>query len=63
MNPVDLLTTAEAASAYRVSISTIKRWVRSGKLPSVRIGRRHLIPTDNPLSEKIAAVVSGRGQA
>ena len=33
----------EVAEATRVSASTVRHWIRSGKLASVRPGRRRLI--------------------
>lgn len=31
-----LLTTEDVANLYRVDVSTVRRWARSGDLPSVR---------------------------
>lgn len=36
--PAQLLTISEAAAAFHVSIPTMRRWVRSGSVPIVRIG-------------------------
>jgi len=36
---VDLLTVREAAAMLRVSQVTLRRYVASGKLPAVRVGR------------------------
>lgn len=38
MSP-EYLTTAEAAERWRVSVWTIRRLCRAGKLPTVRVGR------------------------
>lgn len=38
------LTVAEAARYLKVSEPTIWRWVRDGKLPSVKVGRLRRIP-------------------
>jgi excisionase family DNA binding protein len=38
------LTTAEAASALRLSIDTIQRQITEGRMPARKIGRRWLIP-------------------
>ena len=40
-----LITPAEVASFYQVSIRTVQRWARSGKLPSVKIDRTLRFPT------------------
>lgn len=42
----NLLTVPEAAKLLRVSEHTIYLWLRSGKLKSVRPGRKWLIPED-----------------
>lgn len=41
-----LLTVPEAAKLLRVSEHTIYLWLRSGKLKSVRPGRKWLIPEE-----------------
>jgi excisionase family DNA binding protein len=33
-----LLTIGEAAAALRVSVPTIRRWIRSGHLPAAHVG-------------------------
>jgi len=33
----------EVASEARVSVSSVRHWIRTGKLPSVRPGRRRLV--------------------
>jgi excisionase family DNA binding protein len=40
----EYLTTEEAAAHLRVSVETIRRWCRQGKLATVRFGRAHRIP-------------------
>jgi excisionase family DNA binding protein len=32
------MTTSEVANRFRVSSETIRRWVRDGKLPAIRLG-------------------------
>lgn len=39
-----LLTCIEAAKVLRVTRKTIYRWLKDGKLPSKRYGRKVLIP-------------------
>lgn len=38
----DRVTVAEAADLLHVNQSTIRRWIREGKLPAYRIGERRL---------------------
>lgn len=37
------LTLQEAAEALRVSEATIRRWIKSDKLPAKKAGRKYLI--------------------
>ncbi len=51
-----LLTLEEAAAHFRVSVSTLYRWCRAGRIPAFKIGRGWLIPmsafvTANPRSQ------------
>lgn len=36
--PPVLLTLPEAADAFKVSVQTMRRWVRAGKVPTIKIG-------------------------
>lgn len=38
----DHLTLAEAAASLRVAPSTVRRWIREGRLPASRVGGRRL---------------------
>ena len=38
----DYVTVAEAATLLRVAPSTVRRWIREGDVPAVRIGRRRV---------------------
>lgn len=38
-----LLTTDEAADALRVSTRTVYTWIKEGKVPARRVGRKWLI--------------------
>lgn len=38
----DLYTIAEAARSLRVSVSTVWRWIDSGRLPAYRVGPRRI---------------------
>lgn len=42
-----LLTVRETAIATRAHQNTVLRWIRIGKLPAVRIGRKHLIDRED----------------
>jgi len=45
MDPrLELLTTAQAARALHLHPTTVRRKIAAGVLPSVRVGRKHLIP-------------------
>ena len=39
----ELLTAAEAAKIFRVTMQTIRNWIQWGKLPALRVGRRFLV--------------------
>jgi excisionase family DNA binding protein len=43
---VRYLTVEEVAEFVRVSRMTVYRWIRSGDLPAVRVGRSFRIPQD-----------------
>jgi excisionase family DNA binding protein len=40
----EYFTVEEAATRLRVSLETVRRWCRAGRLPTVKIGRAHRIP-------------------
>jgi len=40
------LTTEEVAKLLNVHSNTVARWIKSGKLPSTKIGRDYRIPRD-----------------
>jgi excisionase family DNA binding protein len=40
----EVLTVRETAQVLRVSEPTIYKGIREGKIPSIRLGDRHLIP-------------------
>ncbi|MEO7032384.1 MAG: helix-turn-helix domain-containing protein [Polyangiaceae bacterium] len=42
----ELLLLVEAAKQARVSVETMRFWIRTGKLASVRPGRRRMIRRD-----------------
>src|SRR6185436_2336116 len=44
MSETEYLRTDEAANLLGVHVNTIKSWIRSGQLPSVRVGKLHRIP-------------------
>jgi excisionase family DNA binding protein len=39
----DLLLLSEVAAEARVSVSTVRHWIRVGKLRTVRPGRRRMV--------------------
>jgi excisionase family DNA binding protein len=39
----DLLLLVEVADIARVSVETVRYWIKQGKLPSIRPGRRRLV--------------------
>lgn len=41
-SPAELLTTQQAAKFLGVSDATLRKWVREGLLPEVRVGRKLL---------------------
>ncbi|MGV7277023.1 helix-turn-helix domain-containing protein [Mycobacterium kansasii] len=41
-SPADLLTTQQAAKFLGVSDATLRKWVREGLIPEVRVGRKLL---------------------
>lgn len=40
------LRVPEVAEALHVTTATVQRWIREGRLPSVRLGRLVLVPHD-----------------
>ncbi len=57
--PAVLYGVDEAASALRLSRSLIYELIRSGRLRSVKQGRRRLVPV-SALNEYVASLDSGR---
>jgi excisionase family DNA binding protein len=41
--PEDLLLIEEVADACRASVGTVRHWIRTNRLPSIRPGRRRLV--------------------
>lgn len=35
------ITTAQAAQRYKLSVETVRRWAREGKIPARKIGRKY----------------------
>lgn len=44
MVETELLTVSQAAEAFSATSQTIRNWIRGGRIKSVRIGNRFLIP-------------------
>jgi excisionase family DNA binding protein len=40
----DWLTQEEAAAKLHVALDTMRRWLREGRFPRTRVGKRYLIP-------------------
>jgi excisionase family DNA binding protein len=40
---MEYMTAEEISAKLRVDISTVRRWLRSGELPSIRVGRQYRI--------------------
>jgi excisionase family DNA binding protein len=45
-NPNDYLTTAEVAAWLKVSVFTVRRWIKQGDLPARKVGREWHIPRE-----------------
>ena len=57
-----MLTVHEVAARLHRDLETIRRWIRSGKLPARKVGLQHLVEeADLPVTED-AAVPAGWGQ-
>lgn len=46
-NDFDLATLEQVAGWLHVSIATVRRWIREGRLPATKIGRRVLIRVED----------------
>lgn len=40
---MEYLTVAEVAKKLRVDESTVRIWIRTGKLPAIRVGRQYRV--------------------
>lgn len=58
MNNLSYLSTEEAARLINVHPNTIVRWIKSGKLPSSKIGREYRIPRD-AIENRVKRAASG----
>jgi chromosome partitioning protein len=52
------LSTEEVAKLLSVHINTVSRWIKSGKLPSTKIGREYRIPR-NAIENRVNRVAQG----
>lgn len=59
----DLLTAAEAARLLKVSIVTVKRWLKDGRLPAYRLGPRYVRIRRADLSKVLTPVSKGAADA
>lgn len=55
----EYLTIAEAAGLLRVSVSTIRRWIRDGGLPAHRVGKRRLVVNRDHLTAPLLSSEAG----
>jgi excisionase family DNA binding protein len=53
----EVLTVRETAQVMRVSEPTIYKAIREGRIPSIRLGDRHLIPR-----VRLQALLNGEGE-
>jgi excisionase family DNA binding protein len=58
-----LYTPKEIAAKYRKKPSTIRKWIRTGILPALRIGRSYLISEADVLSLVQATVTPQQASA
>jgi chromosome partitioning protein len=58
MTDTTFLSTEEVAKLLNVHINTVTRWIKSGKLPSTKIGREYRIPRD-AIENRMNKVASG----
>ncbi len=59
------LSIAETAEALGASKATVGRWIRDGEIPSVRFGRRVLVPKDalaKVIKDQLATHSARRGE-
>ncbi|WP_158531634.1 helix-turn-helix domain-containing protein [Meiothermus sp. Pnk-1] len=56
-----LFTTGQAARILGVNRYTIRDWARSGKVPSIRWGRRYMLETES--LELLQRILEGREYA
>lgn len=47
MNETEYLTTQELAEKLKVNVLTIRRWIGSGKLPAISIGKSYRIKKED----------------
>lgn len=63
MTDQELLTASQAAESLSATSQTIRNWIRSGRLPAVRIGNRFLVPRAevDRLRGELPAAAMGEG--
>ncbi len=61
IDEMDYYTVAEAARLLRVSPPTIWRWIESGSLPALRVGKRAIRIRRKDLEQALQAVQPGSG--
>lgn len=63
MSANEFLTVDEAATFLRVSVSTIRRWIREGGLPAHRVGKRRILLKRADLAHAMRAIAPDRAPA
>jgi excisionase family DNA binding protein len=63
MNKDELLTMSEAAKALGVSIPTIKRWLKDGRIPTYRLGPRFVRIRRADLARALTPIVEPMSSA
>ena len=47
MEPAEFITIEDAARELHVTVETLRKYVRQGRFPAARVGRRYLLRTND----------------